>query len=645
MKVSAILDRIDLGDMALPEFQRGYVWGRDQVRGLMQSLYREYPVGSLLVWKTTASSTALKGADIDAEKVVSLLLDGQQRMTSLYGVMRGHPPTFFQGDARAFTDLYYDLRDETFEFYGPIKMKDDPLWVNVTELYKSGLAPWFQTFAQLGLDAETLGLYMARLNRIEAIASLDFHVEEITGDKDVDEVVEIFNRVNSGGTKLSKGDLALARICGRWPDARIRLREMLSQWDEAGYSFEMDWLLRCATAIATNQAPFSALKTIEVADFASSTDRAEKSIDFLLNLIGSRLGLDHNKVLGGRYALTMLSRVVDQAGGTIVDPVDQGKLLYWYVHQFLWGRYGGSTETMLARDLAEFEAGGLDGLIGELAQWRGELIVRPSDFDTSTTGSRFYAMMYLLSRVGGARDLITGLELSASMLGASSSLELHHVFPKARLYKEGYDRSEVNAVANYCFLTAGSNKVISDKNPAEYLAEIAEQHPGVLESQWIPMDPELWTIDRYADFLAARRELLAASAEALLSTLLAGDPTGIAPGGQVPVVSVENENNAELVELVQLAGELGLAAPYLNYEIVDEQSGEVLAIADAVWPGGAQFGLSQPLAFMLEPDEMMETRLGELGYRFYTERKKLDWYFEEITGIDLDGDGFTGEPD
>src|SRR6185312_7778601 len=113
VKVTDILASIDQGTMALPEFQRGYVWSRDQVRGLMQSLYKRYPVGSLLVWQTQADVTALKGAQPPFGNIVQLLLDGQQRVTTLYGIMRGEAPPFFQGNEKAFNDLYFDLRTET----------------------------------------------------------------------------------------------------------------------------------------------------------------------------------------------------------------------------------------------------------------------------------------------------------------------------------------------------------------------------------------------------------------------------------------------------------------------------------------------------------------------------------------------------
>src|SRR5690554_3866357 len=150
MKIATILDHIDSGHIALPEFQRGYVWSRDQVRALFDSLYRRHPVGGLLVWVTDSRSAVYRGDGQVAPGVVKLLLDGQQRVTSLYGVIRGKPPKFFDGNSQAFTGLMFHLETETFTFYQPLKMQDDPLWIDVTELMKKGSAG--------------LGDYVARLS-------------------------------------------------------------------------------------------------------------------------------------------------------------------------------------------------------------------------------------------------------------------------------------------------------------------------------------------------------------------------------------------------------------------------------------------------------------------------------------------------
>jgi len=218
MKIGVILDQIDLGSIALPEFQRGYVWNRGQVRGLMQSLYRGYPVGSLLVWVTPTHAVNTRGEQDLTPGFVKLLLDGQQHITSLYGLVRGIPPAFFEGNARAFTDLRFHLGTETFSFYQPLKMRDDPLWIDVTELMGLGAGEVVQRFVANAAYGDRIGEFLTRLNRIDGIKDIDLHVEEVTGeDKTTDVVVDIFNRVNSGGTKLSKGDLALAKICAGSP--------------------------------------------------------------------------------------------------------------------------------------------------------------------------------------------------------------------------------------------------------------------------------------------------------------------------------------------------------------------------------------------------------------------------------------------
>jgi hypothetical protein len=138
MKVSTILDHIDSGHIALPEFQRGYVWNRDQVRGLLGSLYWRHPVGGLLVWATESKTAGHRGDGPVAAGVVKLLLDGQQRVTTLYGVVRGKAPKFFDGNAAAFTGLRFHLDTETFAFFQPLKMQGDPLWIDVTALMRQG---------------------------------------------------------------------------------------------------------------------------------------------------------------------------------------------------------------------------------------------------------------------------------------------------------------------------------------------------------------------------------------------------------------------------------------------------------------------------------------------------------------------------
>lgn len=659
MKVSDILNQIEGGSMALPQFQRGYVWNREQVRSVMSSLYRGWPIGGLLAWVTSADTAESRGDQSLPPGSVKLLLDGQQRITTLYGIIRGTPPPFFDGNAAAFTGLYFHLDDEVFEFYRPTRMDGNPLWVNVTELMQIGsgkaienlfgnpeLAPKFQT-------------YINRLNAIDAIKQVDLHIEEVTGrDKTVDTVVEIFNLVNSGGTKLSKGDLALARIGAGWPEARDELRARLSKWRNAGFNFEMDWLLRNINTIVTGEALFSALRDADTQTVADGLKRAESSIDTLLNLISSRLGLDHDRVLGGRYAFPVMSRFLQQNGGHLTDHHQQGKLLYWYVHSFLWGRYAGSTETIINQDLAAISgtktvdgvsdgADPLERLIDQLRRSRGDLTVREGDFSGWSQGARFYPLLYLLTRVWGARDWGNGNALSMHLLGKFSSLQLHHIFPKAYLYKNGHDKTEVNALANFAFLTAKTNQELSDRSPHDYFEEVEERQPGALESQWIPMNRDLWRVENYREFLAARRQLLADAANRLLEDLLAGQSLQGAAASEPAAVEIESvpteevaaatligvaasQEDDEKLECAYWAEENGFPSPHIDFVCADESSGEDLAVFDLAWPEGLQPGFSQPVAILLDEPREVEEAANRAGYRFFTTVEEFKEYVEKV---------------
>ena len=321
MKISNVLDYIDNGDMALPEFQRGYVWNRDQVRGLFDSLYRRHPVGGLLVWVTEAKTADRRGDGPVAAGSVKLLLDGQQRMTSLYGVVRGKAPRFFDGNPETFTGLRFHLEDEAFAFYQPIKMRDDPLWIDVTDLMKggtAGLGGFVARMTAIPELAERVGEFVGRLSTLLSITEIDLHVEEVTGaEKSLDVVVDIFNRVNSGGTKLSKGDLALAKICAEWPEARNAMKAKLKEWADADYHFNLDWLLRSLNTVLTGEARFSHLHDKGAPDIQDGLARASKQIDASLNMIAGRLGLDHDRVLFGRFGVPVMVRYMDRRTGPL----------------------------------------------------------------------------------------------------------------------------------------------------------------------------------------------------------------------------------------------------------------------------------------------------------------------------------------
>ena len=642
MEISTILSHVDSGYIALPEFQRGFVWNRDQVRGLMDSLYRRHPVGTLLVW-TTGSTGAQKRGDGDLPPgVVKLLLDGQQRITSLYGIARGRKPRFFEGNETVFTGLYFHLESEEFGFYQPIKMGDDPLWIDVTELMRAGNDGLGTHLAKLNEATEyasRIGTYAGRLSKVLGILNVDLHIEDVAGDdKTVDVVVEIFNRVNSGGTKLSKGDLALAKICASWPEARGRLNGLLERWESEGFSFDLDWLLRNVNTIATGEARFNHLHDLEPSQLQDGVDRAEKHIDSILNLITGRLGLDHDRVLFGRYAFPVLTHYLDHAGGRIESEVERDRLMFWYLQAAMWGRFSGSTESVIDKDLKAIESvdGGIDRLITELQLWHGGLRIQPDHFGGWSLGARFYPVLYLLTRTGRAKDWGTGLSLKHGLHGKMHQLEVHHIFPKHRLYKAGFSKSEVNAVANYCFLTKDTNLKISNKFPSRYFPKIEENHPGALESQWVPMDRELWKIENYLQFLEERKRLLAEGANRLLEQLYHGKiPAEAAPPLEIVQVEpqipggIEGPDEEGLIhQLNEWVVEQGLPPGQVSYELVSPESGRSMAVLDLAWPNGMQVGLSDPVAVLLNEGPELLKIVNDRGFRYFTDMSRFRTYVE-----------------
>ena len=642
MKISTVLDHIDSGHMALPEFQRGYVWNRDQVRGLFDSLYRRHPVGVLLVWATESRTAAHRGDGTLAAGVVKLLLDGQQRMTSLYGVVRGEPPKFFDGNEKAFTGLRFHLETETFAFYQPVKMRDDPLWIDVTELMKAGAAGLGKFITRLSThpeQASKMGDYVARLSNLLSVTDIDLHVEEVTGaNKTLDVVVDIFNRVNSGGTKLSKGDLALARICSDWPEARDTMKAKLAEWDRADYRFNLDWLLRSVNTTLTGEAKFQYLHDKSAEDIQDGLKRAIKHIDTSLNLIGGRLGLDHDQVFFGRFGVPVMVRYLDQCSGQM-NEADRDKLLFWFVQAGMWGRFSGSTESFIDQDLAALEGpgGGLDKLLEQLRFWHGGLRVEPGHFTGWSLGARFYPVLYLLTRMGQACDWGTGLPLKANLLGKMSRLEVHHIFPKSPLYKceWNYKKPEVNALANFCFLTKDTNLDISDRLPSVYFPEVEEAHPGALASQWIPMDPALWRIENFRDFLEARKELLAAEVNQRMEELLHGDTrwlTGpeaaVSEAGAVVGGISSEEEEAQLEALNDWMAAQGLPRGLVAYDFADTATGEQKAVFDLAWPDGIQAELSQPVVVLLNEGAETIAVASQAGFRCFTTAAEFRRYVQ-----------------
>jgi hypothetical protein len=201
-------------------------------------------------------------------------------------------------------------------------------------------------------------------------------------------------------------------------------------------------------------------------------------------------------------------------------------------------------------------------------------------------------------------------------------LEVHHIFPKAQLYKRQFKRPEVNALANFCFLTKDTNLDIRDRLPEEYFPEVERAHPGTLASQWIPTDRALWKIGNFRDFLEARKEMLAAEVNRRMEDLLHGDTrwlTGSAPPAPAAIAAGigSEEEEKELAALNDWIEAQGLPRGVLAFDFADTETGEQRAMFDLAWPSGIQEELSQPVAVLLNEGSDVVAIASQAGYRCF----------------------------
>lgn len=545
LSICKILDRMDDGIYALPEFQRGYVWDRDKVKELFISLYNDFPCGTFLLWNTKKANKQLRvdnGRTEDSE--VTLILDGQQRMTSIYGVMRGMKPTkFYDGNTHAFTGLYFNVGTEEFKFYNPQEMDiPDTKWISVSNIMLKKCCPQ-QLYDILnsynGTERETIF-------KLLKIYDYEFPCYYITENTKFEDVIQIFDKVNSKGKRLSEADIAIATLCGKWDDAR---RELVKLGKSFGYRYEFDLnlMLRCLTVYITGKPQYKflnkAVLTNGIDVFIDAFKPCANLLKQCLDRIRTALYLEYyqekneaekkkeNKLLASPSALMIMLAYLKQHNGELTQQ-DWDKLLYWYVHAFIWRRYAYRYITNLDKDLKTISEGkGIDGLIDNIVNdERGgnyeSLVLKAKDFEgRGQNNSNFYSLLYMLTRINKSIDFASGLPIDKDLLAEGTQLQIHHIFPQSILPTKGYDKDKINTIANYALITASTNLEISNKSPKDYLLYYLEKTPKALDSNWIPTDPTLWEYENYEKFLSARRELLAKAANELLHSLNPNHPT------------------------------------------------------------------------------------------------------------------------
>lgn len=516
MQIAKLLDQVEANAIVLPEFQREFVWKDSQAKELLDSLVREYPIGGLLVWSTN-NPPEIKNDAIDEEKqaLFEVLLDGQQRLTVLYMLLKdGYPPYYnpeeVKNDPR---DLYFNVRDGEFHFENK-RTREGKEWVKVIEVFSGDVTPI--SIAERNADGsddfgELAKQYEEQLSQLKKIETLDIPLETLPKSADVHEAIELFDKINSQGTHLSDAELALAHMSAQWPHIRRRMKEKQSQLTDRGFDFNLNFYVKTMIGALTETMTYENVHDTPKEQLTEQWDtlaREDGILDYVTNVLENEAHIPGSEFINTRDVLIPFIAHLNR-NDMQISHEEKVQFLRWIYAAMMWSRYSGSADSRVEHDLALLgRENPTDLLMQEIRDDRGRIEVEPSDLaGRGKRTRRFYNMLHIVTRANEPVDWKTGAPLKGAF-----NLESHHIFPKSHLY-EKYDggnsehRKLVNEIANRAFLTPETNRhVIRDRAPSEYLPEVVRDYPEALKSQFIPMEEELWQLENYEEFLAKRRQ-------------------------------------------------------------------------------------------------------------------------------------------
>ncbi|MGA0909976.1 MAG: DUF262 domain-containing protein [Betaproteobacteria bacterium] len=552
--VEELVGMIERGELRLPEMQRQYVWRSTRVRDLLDSLYRGYPSGAILLWETDEDvplQAMAVGQQTNPYQTTRLLLDGQQRLTSLSAVIRGEPVNVYgrkrpidilfnlehpveiigvtdvneesdeepdQADASS-DDLQQRFNQMTF-VVSTKKLQSNPQWVKVSDVFKSSSNNQFLKRAGVtSLDDPKADLYQQRLDKLRAIKSYVYRMDILERALSYNEVTEIFVRVNSLGAKLRSSDLALAQITARWKNSLSTFQAFQAECRQVGFDFDLGTHLKNLVAMATGQSRFKSVSSLPLERLQTAWVEAKEGMNFALNFLRSNLGVDSPALLSSPSIAVAIS-YFGHTRNYQISPEESKLLRYWILSANAKGRYSrGSSETLLDQDIASIRDGGnIQNLIDRLRNQVGLLEIMPEELSGRNQRSALFKTMFLAFRSAGAKDWHSNLAISLDHSGAQHKLQFHHIFPKALLSKDGYQQREADDISNLAFIGGKTNRAISDKSPKEYLLSLADKIGKTeLQAQQIPLEEWLLETKEYKAFLDARRKLIAARINAYLN--------------------------------------------------------------------------------------------------------------------------------
>lgn len=419
LKVRELLDEIAHGEVLLPEIQRAYVWKGPQVAKLIDSLYRDYPSGQILLWDTinlpiTKNLAGVETPSLPFSGRPKIVLDGQQRLTSLYKAL---------GSSKNGIEVYFNLETEQFQLFLK-RLESDPCWVSVRavvnhEQHDLDILDRLEAAGTTARKDSKAKIYLDRLQRLRQIGEYKFPIEIFRSD-DYEDVTELFVRVNSGGTRLRAAELVLAQLALRLPGAIVdKFEEAMDEYTDIGYDLDSRFLIRALIAIGTGQSRFRYLTEFwkkPAPEIEQLWVRTRKGVDAAVNFVRQTARFEASEWLQSLNVLIPLTAYFDTHSSLVPD-VEKG-LLRWFYVASLRGRYSGSSETAMDEDLkAVGSTDPIAGLMKNAVPGGSSSEVTPEEFDDAGWRNPLFPLTYAAARKRGAKDWFTGVGLATDVVG------------------------------------------------------------------------------------------------------------------------------------------------------------------------------------------------------------------------------------
>ncbi len=543
--IRQLVDKVKSGELRLPEMQRKYVWTAVKVRDLLDSLYREYPSGTILVWETDQQidDRTLQVQNVANNQFSSklLLLDGQQRLTSLTAILSGDHVTVRK---RRPIDVYFnlehpdnvwddqtidnddddddddDLEEDESEIMEELKKRtfvvasrnlaNDPLWISVTKIFQQSDSQLLRPL-NINSDDPKWDKYSERINQVRRIQDYSYVMHILDKKMSYEEVTEIFVRVNSLGVKLRGSDLALAQITSRWKGFLKELEAFADEFgDNAEYLHNSGIMIKAMVAFATNQSRFKTVGRVPLDDFKKAWENAKAGLRFAINFLHANVQIANLNLISSPFLLIPVAYFAVKKNEKLTDE-EVKKLQLWFYAAHMKGRYSyGSSESYLDSDLSVINrTSNINELLSLLKLQVKDFFVSEEELAGKSRRSPYFSMVFFIAKQKGVKDWFTKIGISERSAGKAHALQFHHIFPKSLLKAKGLSTQEINDIANLAFINGKTNRVISNNLPKDYLVQIKkDQGDSSLLSQHIPLDTTLWQLDNYLTFLSGRRTAL-----------------------------------------------------------------------------------------------------------------------------------------